>query len=192
MAEITSLRPVYQGYVKVFKAQVRNDDGHVSSREIEDHGDAAAVLAFDPERRVALMVEVTRPPLLYRNEPRAMLEAIAGMVDDGEQPDATARREAHEEAGVSLRELEHVATCYGSPGVSAERVSLFLGLYGTVDRTGPGGGATGEDEQVTASEHPLGELWAALEADRMPDLKAVLLLQALRLRRPDLFEAASD
>lgn len=187
MAEITRLETVFRGYLTVHRATVREADGHESIREIEDHGDAAAVLAYDPNRRVALLVKVARAPVLYRRESRELLEPIAGMIDGDESAEDAARREAKEEAGVDLHELERIASAYSSCGVSAERVTLFVAPYAAADRTSAGGGAEGEDERVEVLERPLGALWSALEAGGLPDLPLIVLLQALKLRRPELF-----
>jgi 8-oxo-dGTP pyrophosphatase MutT (NUDIX family) len=117
-----------------------------------------------------------------------LTEAVAGMLD-GDDAATCARKEAMEEAGLALRELEAVGRAWSSPGTSAERISLYLAAYAGRDRKGAGGGAEGEHENITVREVPLAELWAELEAGGDVDLKTLALVQALRLRRPDLFEA---
>ena len=56
------------------------------------------------------------------------------MIDPGEAPEACARREAMEELGVRLETLEPVSRVWSSPGVSSERISLYLAPYGLADR----------------------------------------------------------
>lgn len=187
-AEILSLAPLRQGYIKLFTARVRLPDGAEVDREIESHGDAASVLPYDPDRRVALMVSSPRVPILHAlGRDQRLLEAPAGMLE-GMQPEATVRKEAMEEVGLALRQVEFVAWAWSSPGVSTERVSLYLAAYGPADRTGEGGGAQGEHENIEVSEVPLAELWARVEDPAQAfDLKTLTLLQALRLRRPQLF-----
>ena len=73
------------------------------------------------------------------------------------------------------------------PGLSTERMDLFLAAYGAGDRTGPGGGLASEGESVAVHEIPLPDL-AAMGADgAITDMKTLVLLFALQLRRPDLF-----
>jgi 8-oxo-dGTP pyrophosphatase MutT (NUDIX family) len=113
------------------------------------------------------------------------MEAIAGRIENEERLDA-ARREAMEEAGIRMRELELIATCWSSPAVSTERWHLYLGTYSPADRVGPGGGRPDEFEDLVAREILLSELAMADRAD-FADAKTLFLLQALRLRHPDLF-----
>ena len=187
--EIRALETVYKGYVTLMKATLDAGDGDSFVREIEHHGHACAVLPYDPARRCALLVSLPRAPALWAGGPGELLEAIAGMLD-GDEPEVCARKEAMEEAGVRLTELEPVGAAYATPGVSTERLHLFLAPYGAADRTGQGGGIAEEHELITPVEMPLAELWARFEGGKIEDLKTLTLLLALRVRHPALFAAA--
>ncbi len=50
-----------------------------------------------------------------------------GMVDANETPEQTARREATEESGCEVAELNPIAHYYSSPGGTSEHVHLFVG-----------------------------------------------------------------
>ena len=97
------------------------------------------------------------------------------------------RREAEEEAGLRLGALEPVVTCWASPGVSTERFTLYLSAYVAADRTGPGGGRAEELENIEVKELSLAELARRADQAAITDAKTLLLVQTLRLRRPDLF-----
>jgi nudix-type nucleoside diphosphatase (YffH/AdpP family) len=185
--EIADVRPLSDGYLKVLAVTVRGDNGRTFTREIADNGRAVAVLPYDPERRTALLVRLPRAGPLYAGGPDQLLEAPAGMID-GEDEETAARREAFEEVGARLGALERLATTWPSPGVSAERTTLFLAAYGARDRVAPGGGIEQEDEHITVVELPLAALWAEADSGRIADLKTFALVMALRLRRPSLFE----
>ena len=161
-------------------------DGAVVSREIETHGDAAAVLPYDIQRRCALVVRLFRAPVFGVTQEGMIEEACAGMVEQ-EQDATAARREAYEELGVSLHDLERVGRIWSSPGVSTERQSLFLASYVAADRVAEGGGIAGENEGISVVERPLAQLALELEEGRIVDGKLFTLILALRLRRPDLF-----
>ncbi len=129
---IVSVRPVYQGWGRFMTAKVRLLDGTLADRQIEDHGASVAVLPYDAERRMALLVRQPRTAATFASAGQAeeLLEAVAGRLEQGGEAGEEARREAWEETGLDLGELERVARVWSSPEVSTERVSLFLPLIG--------------------------------------------------------------
>jgi nudix-type nucleoside diphosphatase (YffH/AdpP family) len=187
--KIRSLETVYEGYSKLMKAEVEAPDGSTFMREIEHHGHAVAVLPYDPERRCALLVRLPRPPVTWAGGPAEMIEAPAGMLDGDEDPADAARREAMEETGVRLSDLDLLAAVWASGGVSSERVHLFLGAYTQKDRVAEGGGVEEEQEHITVLETPLAELWRWATGGELHDMKTLALTYALRVRRPELFES---
>ena len=185
-AEIVELTPLHRGYVKLYRAKVRLPDGAVVEREMVETGDAACVLAYDPARRMAVVITTPRVPVIHAEGSGASLtEAVAGMLD-GDTPEACARKEAMEEAGLALGELEPVGRVWSSPATSAERISLFLAAA-YFDGRAAGGGKADEHESITVLKTPLAELAAMLDEGRVADMKLIALGQTLRLRRPDLF-----
>ena len=103
------------------------------------------------------------------------------MAQAAEQPGLTL------EGAVRLGELEPAGCVWASLGVSTERIDLFLAAYTEADRTGAGGGLETENENITVVETPLADLWAACEGEVPADAKTRILVQTLRLRRPELF-----
>ncbi len=187
MTEVVSVRVAREGYIKIKLVTLREADGSIHDREVEDHGRSACVLPYDPVRKVALLVSLARTPLLVAGEPNNLLEAPAGMIDADESADDSIRREAMEEAGLALKALEPVAHVWCSPGVSAERSNLFLAAYSAADRVGQGGGLASEFENIQIIELPLARLWAKVQAGEIEDLKTLALALALQARHPNLF-----
>jgi nudix-type nucleoside diphosphatase (YffH/AdpP family) len=183
--ELIDVDTVFSGWGKYLVATF-HCAGQTIRREIEDHGTAAAVLPYDAERRTAVLVRQFRAPAHFAAGQKETLEAIAGIVESSD-PAACVRREAMEEAGLALAELEHVAKVWSMPGVSTERVDLYLAPYRAADRVAPGGGVAGEHETITVAEIPLAELACLADTGRLDDMKTLALLQTLRLRRPELF-----
>src|SRR5581483_9136823 len=108
-------------------------------------------------------------------------------IDAGEDGATAARREAMEEVGLRLSALEPVANAWTMPGISSERMALFLGVYGAADQVAKGGGLAAEHEEIEVIELPLAELAAMAEDGTLADLKTFALVQTLRMRRPELF-----
>ena len=182
---ISATRSLHDGWLAVALLTLSLDTGATIEREVVAHPSGAAVLAYDPARRVAMLVSETRPPLL-REGAAPLLEAIAGALDDDE-PEACARREAMEEGGLELHTLEKVAAVWMTPSTSTERVHLFLATYAGRDRVAEGGGLDEEAEHLRVRELPLARLAALADAGELGDAKTLLLVQALRLRRPARF-----
>lgn len=186
---IRGTRLVHDGWARYLVAEVTMPDGTRLTREIEDHGRAVSVLPYDPERRVALLVSQFRAPVFFAGGPPEMVEVPAGLLDEGD-PGEGARREAYEETGVALGRLEPVVSAWTAPGVSTERMDMFLAPFTATDRSGAGGGLAEENEAITVHEVALDALAAQSDRGEITDMKTLLLVLALRLRRPDLFGAA--
>lgn len=186
--ELRKVETIYQGYCTLMMATLSASDGTTFKREIEHHGRAACVLPYDPGRRTAMLVSLPRAPAVWAGGPPELAEAPAGLIEDEDAQDCI-RREALEEAGVRLGRLEHVASPFSSPGLSSERIDLFLAAYSAADRVGEGGGNADEHEHITPMEVPLDQLWTWVAERKIEDLKTLALVLALRVRRPDLFPA---
>jgi 8-oxo-dGDP phosphatase len=103
------------------KDMVRMPDGDVVGRDVLEHPGAVAVLALDTEERV-LMIRQYRHPV-----GRLLWEIPAGLRDvAGEPLRATAERELLEEAGYRAEEWQVLTDSYSSPGISTERIRIFL------------------------------------------------------------------
>lgn len=184
--EIVSLEMKHDGWARLSVATIRLPDGKLIQREVEDHGAAVAVLPYDPLRKTVLLVEQFRPAPFVAAGEEYMLEVIAGIIEE-DDIEAAARREALEEGGLRLGPLERVADAWTIPGISTERLTLYLAAYAAADRVTEGGGLAEEDENIRVVEMPLSEFAARMDAGRGVDLKTLSLGLALRLRRPELF-----
>jgi nudix-type nucleoside diphosphatase (YffH/AdpP family) len=187
-AEILGVRFVHEGWSRFGIATVRLADGAVVEREIEDHGNSVGVLPYDPERKVATLVRELRVPPLFAAGEQVQLEAPAGLIDDG-SPEENGRREALEEVGLRLHDLEFVGATYSCASLTTEKLHLYLAPYGRADRAEAGGGAEGEHENIRIVEMPLAELARMADRAELTDLKTLTLVLALRARHPELFAA---
>lgn len=160
----------------------RRNDGTVQRliRENYDHGNAAAIVLFNPAKRTVLLVRQFRYPVLANGDAAFLLEVCAGLLD-GDEPETCARREALEEMGHEPRDVVHVSDIYMSPGSVQEKVSLFVGHYDESTYRHHGGGLLEEGEELEVVEMDLDDAIAACRDGRIIDGKTVVLLQHLRL-----------
>jgi GDP-mannose pyrophosphatase NudK len=186
---IVDRKSAFRGWNSLEIVSVEAVDRHGETkrhnREVVDHGDAAVVLAVDRRRGVAVLVRQWRAPLVVRGEAPFLLEACAGIVDPGESPEETARREATEEIGAEIGELTRVAEVLPSAGTLTERMHLFIADIGQADRTSAGGGKPGEGEDIEIVEIPLKELFAMARRGEIADAKTLILVQHLLIAHLD-------
>lgn len=184
-ATIVSRHLIYDGWYRFYRLELGMPDGARAERHLIDNGSAVAVLPYDAERRVVMLVTQPRAPLIAAGAP-PLYEAIAGSLERA-SPEHRAREEAMEEGGLLLETLEPVTDVWTIPSLSTERVMLYLAPYTAAARVGPGGGLAHEHEYITVHEIGLDALRAMAMAGELTDAKTLVLAQALLLRHPELW-----
>lgn len=128
--EIVNVEQKFKSFLKVtgIKLKQKLPNGEWSeefNRELIERGHAAAVLIRDPKTDTLLFTKQLRVGALKEENPY-IIELVAGMIDDIENPEKTVIRESEEETGVKdLKNIEAISTYYPSPGACSEKVSLF-------------------------------------------------------------------
>ncbi|MFY0619365.1 NUDIX domain-containing protein [Shimia sp.] len=144
--------------------------------------DAVIVLPYDPVRDRVLLIEQFRPGPFARGDALPwQLEPIAGRIDANETAETTARREAMEEAGLTLDALHEVANCYASPGCTTEFYHIYLGIADLPDEVVGVSGLEHEAEDIRSFLYSFDELMEM--TDTMQAVNAPLVLSALWLAR---------
>lgn len=149
--------------------------------------DAALVLPYDPARDLVMLIEQMRYGPLLRGDPRPWcLEPIAGLVDAGEAPIETARREAVEEAGLVLKDIRPMLKTYASPGYSTEFFHCFLGLC-PLDPAQEGlHGLASESEDIRSHVMPYARAMELLESGEINQAPLAMMLLWLGRQRGEL------
>lgn len=123
---LVSSERLYTGrIVDLERDTVRFPDGSTGQLEMLRHPGASAVVPFldpagDDDPRVLLIRQFRHAADGY------IWEVPAGRLDQGEPPEACARRELEEETGMRAGRLERLTTIYTTPGFTDERIHLFL------------------------------------------------------------------
>ncbi|MGP3534724.1 NUDIX domain-containing protein [Microbacterium sp. RD1] len=162
------------------------DDGvwQTQQRETYDRGNGATVLLYDQAARTVLLTRQFRYPVYVNDHPDGMLlETAAGLLDD-DDPETAMRREAHEETGVAVGDVQHVFDVYMSPGSVTERLHFYAAPYDAASRSGDRGGLEEEGEEIEIVELDIHDALARVRDGRIQDAKTILLLQWAVLEGP--------
>jgi ADP-ribose pyrophosphatase len=189
--EILERETPFQGFFRIERLTLRHrlyqgGWGAPVTRELFVRPPAAALLPFDPVRGEILLVEQFRVGALAGRDTPWCLELIAGIADrPGEAAADLVRREAREEAGLTVGRVNPVADYMPSPGGSSERLKVFVGH---ADLHGAGGvhGRADEGEDIRVVVLPVAAITELLASGRVDNAASVIALQWLLLHREAL------
>jgi ADP-ribose pyrophosphatase len=185
--QLDSRTTLHEGFYRIDSLQFSHSrhDGSTSrvlERELFVRGNVVGVLPYDRVNDTVVLVEQFRIGAMHQQPDPWMVEIIAGMIDTDQTPAEVAIREAHEEAGVRLAEVELIAHYLASPGSSTEEVFLY---QAEADLGGIGGlhGLAEEDEDIKAMVMPAEQAIAMLDTGRIRNALSIIALQWLKLER---------
>jgi ADP-ribose pyrophosphatase len=168
---------IHEGWImRLVRGYFEAPDGTIFDREIIRHPGAVGIVAVDGDE--AVLVRQYRP--VFDAE---LLEIPAGTMDKaGEAPEATARRELAEEVGATAATLRKLASYWVAPGVSDERMHLFLATGLTFGASAHDGI---EEQHMTIERVRLDAAPALIDSGEIADAKTIvgLLLAGTALGR---------
>ena len=168
---LLSSRRVFSGRVLDLDVDtVRFPDGSVGDLEMIRHPGASAVVPFVNDPRGA-DPEVLLIRQFRHAAERYVWEIPAGRLEPGEAPEACARRELEEEAGVTAGELRRLTTIYTTPGFTDERIHLFL-----ASSLGEGTERREADEFLEVHPMPWSRVLRLIEQGEVEDGKTLVAL----------------
>ena len=170
---------VYTGFLKVKKARMRHDlfdstEQIEITRECLMRGDSVAVLIYESDTDSFLFVNQFRYPTTFYDS-GWILEIVAGVIDEGESAETSARREVEEEIGYSVDKLEFINNFYVSPGGSSERLFLYYVEVLTTDQVSDSRGIESEDIQLVKIKKS--EIERMMKENSIIDAKTLIALQ---------------
>lgn len=174
-----SSRRVYSGKVVSLDVDtVQFPNGSTGELEIIRHAGASAVVPFlsemhseDPEVLLIRQYRYAANGYVY--------EIPAGLLNEGETPEACARRELREETGFTAAEFFPLSTFFTTPGFTDERIHLFAATGLT-----PGQSELEADEFVELHPFSLATAIRMIESGEIVDGKSMIaLLLAARIAK---------
>lgn len=188
--EVVRREHCFRGFYRLDRLHLRHRQfsgamGPLISRELFVRHDAVCVLPYDPVRDEVVLIEQFRVGALDKKTSPWLLELVAGLIEEGEQPEQVARREALEEADLALDPLWPITEYFPSPGGSDERVHLYLGRC---DSSAAGGvhGLAEEGEDIRVHVLSYADALRALKDGLIDNAASLIALQWLALNRDEV------
>ena len=139
--------------------------------EVVEHAGGVCVIARPSPSQIVLVKQ-------HRHAvDQDLWEAPAGMLEAGEAPIDTARRELLEETGYRAESLRFVWSIYTSPGFCNERIHFFA-----ADGLVAGEAEPDDDEDFELRTWSIEDAWALVERDELRDAKTQVALAWARMQ----------
>ncbi|MBF0311346.1 MAG: NUDIX domain-containing protein [Magnetococcales bacterium] len=189
---ILDIKRVYQGFYRVLRLMVRYPrfDGSLCPAhplECVERGEAVAILLYDPQQDAVVLIRQFRIGAYLKQGQGWGLEIVAGGCEGTDDLATQARREILEETGFVPYRLDYLFAYFSVPGLSSERVHLYLGLVDTTQTTtGRGGGLDHENEDIETLIMPFPEALARIELGEVHSSTGIMALQWLALHKDAL------
>ena len=155
-------KKIYEGRILGLSVYDGKIEGRKVRREMIEHRGAAAMLAFDEDKKV-ILVRQHRFPHGY------VLEIPAGTLERGEEPVRCAFRELEEETGYRAGRMTPLITYYPSIGYNTEAIHCFVasGLKKAADLK------LDEDEILSVVKVDMKRLLGMIKSGKIQDSKTI-------------------
>jgi ADP-ribose pyrophosphatase len=165
-SEILHSERIFDGKVfDVDRDRVRLPNGREVTLDVVRHPRSVVLLPVPEPRKIVLIRQ-------YRYVVnRHLWELPAGSVDEGEEPEAAARRECHEEIGQVPDTIVRLAALYPTPGYCDEEM-IFFRLSGLT--TPEEAAAQDEDEDIEARVFTLSDAREMVRRGEIVDMKTLV------------------
>lgn len=188
--EIIARETAWKGFFSIVRYRFRhrrfNDEmSNEVVREVFERGHAAVLLPYDPLRDEVVLIEQIRIPAFDVSKTPWLLEMVAGIIEPNESAEEVVRREAVEEAGLSVGRVKPVLNYLASPGGTSERLSI---LVGEVDASLAKGchGLEEENEDILVHVVSREQAYRWVEEGIIDNAASVIALQWLALHHEKL------
>jgi len=110
----------YNGFIDLYEDTLKYGS-QTFTRVVIDVADASGILVITEDGDILLSKQYRHPIECE------LLEIAAGLVEEGEKPIDAAIREAEEELGFTVKNVEFLCEYYAMPGVSNHKLFLYVG-----------------------------------------------------------------
>jgi len=166
IAEVLSSERVFSGSVfAIDRDRVRMPNGRTVTVDLVRHARSVVILPL-PEPGHIILVRQYRYAIN-----RFLWEAPAGSVDEGEDPDAAARRECHEEIGLRPETIVRLAALFPTPGYCDEEMIIYRASSLVKPEAAA---AVDEDEELEPKTFTIPEAREMVRRGEIVDMKTIV------------------
>ena len=193
---VVNRKTLFHGFFQLSELKITHQlfaggESPLLRRELLEKGDAVALLPYDPVRDELVLVEQFRVGALDDPSGPWLIEIIAGYREPHEEPESVAVREALEEAGCHITQLQFIQRYYSTPGGSSEKIHLYFGFTDTSTLGGVHGlEEEGEDIKVRVVSSNTAFEW--LDQGKIDSAMPTIALQWFRLHRDEIRQQCSN
>ncbi len=176
---------VYQGFVQVEKVSLvhrlfhQNNFTPVLQRELICRPEAAGVLIYNDQQQKFALIEQFRIGAIDDAHSPWQLEIIAGILDDQESPESCICREAREESGCELYDIQFLFRFYPSAGACSEIFHLYAAQANLPEQGGVFG-VENEGENIQLHLFNYADIDTLLNNGRLSNAPVIMALQWLQ------------
>lgn len=165
-----------------YDLRLNNGQWQSQRREVYDRGNGATILLYNKKNKSVILTNQFRlPSFLNGNETGYLIEACAGLLDK-DNPEVCIKKEAEEETGYRLNDVQKVFEAYMSPGSVTEILYFFIAEYSEAMKISAGGGLIHEQENIEVMELPFKTAYEMIKNGQIRDGKTIMLLQYLKIQ----------
>ncbi|PCH81965.1 MAG: DNA mismatch repair protein MutT [Hyphomicrobiales bacterium] len=185
MSDIVERITLYEGRGILENVTVKYEGTDGRMREVSQpvwtYGDFISVLPYDRATNKVLVIRQMRPAVFMKTG-GTIVEACAGGIETTDKSiEAACRREAMEELGCALPQLQKIATCFVDAGKLTSRAHYFLASYVSGTQN-PAQRNLDDDEDIEVIELEVTELLQWYDRGQIACSGLLTLTQALMLK----------
>lgn len=177
----SSVEIIFNEFFRVERARVRWEQfegrmGEEHTRYVIRRGESVGIVPVCEKTERVVLVNQFRYPAAGKAFDGYLWEIPAGMVDEGESPEKTARRELLEEIGVCGKVLNPLISFFLSPGALDEKFHLFWTKVPDCMHLSPIGGNRRESENLQVRLFNRETLIGMIKQNLIQDAKTIASL----------------
>ena len=179
--KIINQKDLYSGFFKLKKLEFihQKHDGTWTDRvdrEIFGGAHVSTLLPYDPKRKEIVLIQQFRAGVISRYDEDYLYEIVAGIIDENELPEETAKRECAEETGCVVNKIIPIQGYFPAPGSSESYYHLFLGEVDAFDGERIKG-VENENENILVKSYGVEEVRGMLSRGEIKNGLTLIALQ---------------